>query len=294
MRRRHGLMALAAIWLWPYRVAQAQPPANAPPALMLANTYRLGLDLSVYWVSEKLDGVRAYWDGQQLLSRGGQLIQAPAWFTEGWPTEPADGELWGGRGQFQATVSTVRQQTPDDAAWRSVRFMVFDLPAHPAAFTERIGAYRAWVTARRQPWVQAVEQIRVSSHPELMRRLDAVVRAGGEGLMLHRGDTFYRADRSDALIKLKRHEDAEAQVIAHEPGRGKYAGLTGALRVRTADGREFRLGSGLSDALRRSPPPLGAWVTYRHRGLNDSGLPRFATYLRLRSDADLQTPPAAR
>jgi DNA ligase-1 len=294
MRRRQSLIAIGTAWLWPCGVTLAQAAAPSPPALMLANRYHPGLDLNAYWVSEKLDGVRAFWDGQRLLSRGGLWIQAPAWFTEGWPVEPADGELWAGRGRFQQTVSAVRQQTPDDGAWRSIRFMVFDLPEHPADFTSRIAAYHAWVHARQQPWVQAVEQVRVSSHSELMQRLDTTVRAGGEGLMLHRGDTLYRAERSDDLVKLKRHEDAEAQVVAHEPGRGRYAGLTGALRVRTPDGREFRLGSGLSDTLRRSPPPLGAWVTYRYRGFNDSGLPRFATYLRVRGDMEPPPTPASR
>ena len=123
-----------------------------------------------------------------------------------------------------------------------------------------------------------------------MQRLLDMDRAGGEGLMLHRGDTLYRAERSDNLLKLKTHEDAEAQVIGHTAGRGKYADMTGALRVRSADGREFRIGSGLSDALRRDPPAVGTWITYRYRGLNDSGLPRFATWLRVRTDQDWQLP----
>ena len=269
--------------------AWAQAPSQAP-ALTLANSYHPGVDLKAYWVSEKFDGVRAYWNGQQLLSRGGHPIQTPAWFTQDWPTEPADGELWAGRGGFQQAVSTVRQQTPDDAAWRQIRFMVFDLPTHPGDFTQRIAAYRLWVAQRRQPWVLAVEQTQAPGHKTLMQRLLDMDRAGGEGLMLHRGDTLYRAERSDNLLKLKTHEDAEAQVIGHTAGRGKYADMTGALRVRSADGREFRIGSGLSDALRRDPPAVGTWITYRYRGLNDSGLPRFATWLRVRTDQDWQLP----
>ena len=274
------LVSVALSW-----VAWAQAPA-----LTLANRYHPGTDLSAYWVSEKLDGVRGYWDGSQLLSRGGHPIHAPAWFTQGWPAEPADGELWAGRGGFQQAASTVRQQTPNDTAWRQIRFMVFDLPAHPGNFTERSAAYRVWVAQRQQAWVQAVEQTRVSSHAALMRRLHDTDRAGGEGLMLHRGDALYRAERSDQLLKLTLHEDAEAEVIGYIAGRGKHTGMTGALRVRSADGREFRIGSGLSDALRRDPPALGSWITYRHRGLNHSGLPRFATWLRVRTDQDLQLP----
>lgn len=292
MQRRLAMLLLGLAL-----VCLARAPACAQaPALTLANRYHPGIDLGAYWVSEKFDGVRAYWDGRQLLSRGGHTLHAPAWFTQGWPEEPADGELWAGRGGFQKAVSTVRQLTPEDAAWRQIRFMVFDLPAHNGPFTQRIDAYRAWVAQRQQPWVQAVDQTRASSHEALMRRLKDIDRAGGEGLMLHRGDALYLAERSDNLLKLKLHDDADAEVIGYVAGRGKYNGLTGALQVRTADGRTFRVGSGLSDALRRNPPALGTWITYRYRGLSDSGLPRFATWLRVRTDQGLQqtdSPPSS-
>lgn len=257
------------------------------PALMLANVYRPGVDLSAYWLSEKYDGVRGYWDGLRLLTRGGEPVHAPSWFTAGWPTEPMDGELWVGRGRFEETVSTVRQQVPDDTAWQRMHFMVFDLPSHPGVFSERITAYTQRVRALNQPWVQAVAQERISSHAGLIKRLDQMVRAGGEGLMLHRGDALYRALRNNDLLKVKTHEDAEARVMAHVPGQGKYMGMLGALLVETAEGQRFRIGSGFSDAQRREPPPLGTLITYRYRGLHGSGLPRFATFLRVRTDMDL-------
>ena len=86
------------------------------------------------------------------------------------------------------------------------------------------------------------------------------------------------------LMKLKPHLDAEAVVIAHRSGAGKYRGLVGALEVETPDRRRFLVGSGLTDALRRDPPRPGEVITYRYRDLTSSGLPRFATYLR-RHDA---------
>ncbi len=181
------LLALTAL------LAPALPAAaagNSPP-LMLANVYHPGIVLQEYWVSEKLDGVRGYWDGEKLLTRGGERIAAPAWFTAGWPRQPLDGELWAGRGQFSRAVSTVRQQTPDDAAWRAMRFMVFDLPTQAGTFTERIPALHGVVSRIDQPWVQAVAQSRVASHAELQRLLAKTVRLGGEGLMLHRGASLY-------------------------------------------------------------------------------------------------------
>lgn len=266
--------------------------AESKPALMLANVYHPGVALQDYWVSEKYDGVRGFWDGEKLLTRGGERIAAPAWFTAGWPKTPMDGELWAGRGQFQKAVSTVRQQIPgptSDADWRGIRFMVFDLPAQAGPFSERIEPLKQVVAAIGKPWVQAVVQYRVADHAALQLQLKKTVKLGGEGLMLHRGDALYKGLRNDDLLKVKLHEDAEARVIAHIPGKGKYAGQLGALLVEkpASDGKpaqRFKLGTGLSDAQRQNPPAIGALVTYRFRGLNDSGIPRFASFMRVRED----------
>ena len=266
---------------------EPMPSANKDakrPALMLANLYSARTQLADYWVSEKYDGVRGYWTGQQLLTRGGEVVHAPAWFTAGWPNVPMDGELWAGRGQFAHAVSTARQQTPDDAAWRRMQFMVFDLPAHGGLFTERIGAYQRLVHNLQQAWVVPVPQWRVASHPELQAQLKKVAKGGAEGLMLHRADAPYRGVRSDDLLKLKLFDDAEARVVAHLPGQGKLVGKLGALLVETPEGLRFKLGTGFTDAQRDHPPPVGTLVTYRYRGLNDSGVPRFASFWRVRVD----------
>ena len=282
MLRRHclawlGLAPLAAL-------TTPQAWAADAPALLLANVYRPGMRLADYWVSEKYDGVRGYWDGHTLRTRGGETVAAPAWFTANWPNTPMDGELWAGRGRFSHAQSTVRQQQPDDAAWREMRFMVFDLPAHGGTFDQRLPALNKLVEALDQPWVQAVPQQRVASDAALQKLLLRTVRAGGEGLMLHRGASMYRAGRSDDLIKVKTHKDAEAKVVAHLPGQGRHAGRLGALVVEMPSGQRFRLGAGLTDAERDHPPPVGSWVTYRFRGTHDSGVPRFASFVRVRDD----------
>lgn len=266
-------------------LAVAQRALADAPALLLAGRYRPGIDLRDWWVSEKYDGVRAHWDGRQLRTRGGERIAAPAWFTAGWPALPMDGELWAGRGRFEHAQSAAAREQPDDAQWRALRYMVFDLPAHPGSFDERLAALRAAVSALNHTWVQAVPQRKVAGDAELQALLREVVRGGGEGLMLHRGASLYRAGRGEDLLKLKTHDDAEARVIAHVPGKGKHAGRLGALMVETPEGRRFALGTGFTDAQRADPPPVGSWVTYRFRGLHEgSGLPRFASFLRVRSD----------
>lgn len=265
--------------------------AAEPPPLMLANSYRADVDVADYWISEKLDGVRGYWDGRQLLTRSGTVVAAPAWFVAGWPALPMDGELWSGRGRFEQASATVRSGAAGDVAWRQMRFMVFDLPAHPGPFDVRLLELRRLLGATGIAWLQPVEQFKLATSAELDAKLTAVVAAGGEGLMLHRGAAPYAARRSDDLLKLKPYEDAEARVLAHLPGHGKYAGLLGALLVERADGLQFRLGGGFSDAQRRDPPPLGSWVTYRYNGLTGDGVPRFARFLRVRDDLPPPDPP---
>jgi DNA ligase 1 len=252
-----GLTELASVW----------PESRAPQG---------------FAVSEKFDGVRAVWDGRQLRFRSGRLLtSAPDWFLQGLPSIPLDGELWLGRGQFDALSGLVRSEAGDARAWQQVRYCVFDAPGVPGTFAQRWQHLRALPLAHSDLW-QVVEQVSVDSVANLQARLRAVIQAGGEGLVLHRWDAPWRAGRSASVFKYKSHDDDEAEVVGYRPGQGKYAGLTGALLVRDARGRRFALGSGLSDALRVAPPPVGTWVTYRYQGLTAHGLPRFARFLRVR------------
>ena len=256
--------------------------AREAPPLLLAASEQGRADVSHYLVSEKLDGVRAFWDGDVLRTRNGIVINAPAWFVAGFPKRPLDGELWIGRGQFERLSATVRRQVPDDAEWRNVRYMIFELPQDPGTFRERVDAMRHVVNEANVSWLQLVEQNEVRDRRALEQRLSAVVKAGGEGLMLHRADAGYVTGRSDVLLKMKPWHDAEATVVGHLEGKGKFRGMLGALRVRTHEGIEFSLGTGLSEALRKNPPPVGTLVTYRYRDLGSNGRPRFASFYRIR------------
>lgn len=279
----HFFRCLRFLWLLLLVLTASVYAQNAPP-LQLANVYRMGIPLGDYLVSEKYDGMRAYWDGSQLWTRGGERIHAPAWFVHGWSKTPMDGELWAGRGRFQETVSITRRHMPDEEAWRRIRYMVFDLPAHTGRFDERQSALHIEIKRIARDWVQAVPQKTIADHAALMRLLDKTVAEGGEGLMLRLRDSSHRAERNDDLLKVKTHEDAEARVLGYVPGKGKHEGRMGALLVESANGKRFRLGTGFKDHERNAPPAIGSWVTYRYRGLNDSGIPRFASFLRVRTD----------
>ena len=258
----------------------------AAPSLMLANSYHEDTHIPDYWVSEKLDGVRAYWDGAQLISRQGTVFAVPDWFKAQLPSEPLDGELWMGRGQFEATSAAVRRLTPQDDEWRKIRLMVFDMPQVGGDFDQRLEYMRALFATFNPidtPNLALIEQEKLPNQKILMQRLDAVVRAGGEGLMLHLGSAPYRGLRSDDLLKLKPFDDAEATVLAHIAGQGKYRGMLGALLVQTDAGVQFKIGTGLSDAQRRAPPAVGTLITYRYRGVTVNGVPRFASFMRVRN-----------
>jgi DNA ligase-1 len=217
-----------------------------------------------------------------LVTRAGNTIHAPEWFTLGWPSEPLDGELWAGRGQFERVTATVRDLEPDDSAWRHIRFMVFDLPAHGGTFSSRLETLRSLLSPLQIEWLREVTQSRVADDSSLHLQLETVAAAGGEGLMLHKDDSLYRAERSDDLLKLKPYQDAEARVVAHLPGQGKYLGMLGALLVRNDAGIQFRIGTGFTDEQRRHPPPLGSRITYSYHNLTARGIPRFARFLRVR------------
>ena len=263
-----------------------QPVSTRPtqaPHLLLADVWNPSINPTGWWMSEKYDGVRAYWDGEVLWSRKGQVIHLPTYFLAELPHSIAlDGELWMGRGKFEQTISTVRSERPDDR-WRNMRFMVFDAPQAKGLFEERMRFLHA-ILAEGNRFVRAVAQTRCQGINQLLVQRDRVVRLGGEGLMLRQPESRYEGQRSSTLLKVKPYDDAEATVIAYEPGKGKFAGKLGALRVRTDDGRDFSIGTGLTDALRQAPPPIGTVITYRFRGLTARGRPRFPTFFRVRQD----------
>ena len=265
---------------------------TAPPPVELVDVYHGGVDLSRYWVSEKFDGVRGYWDGHRLLTREGTLVQVPAWFTKNWPDTPMDGELWAGYGRFERASSIVRSALADDPAWHEMSYRVFDLPGQAGDFDARVPAIRRVVAAIGDPWVVAIRQFHVVNEAQLHAALQRVLDKRGEGLVLHRGDLPYRAGRGVGLLKLKPHQDAEAEVVAIKPGQGRLAGMMGSIEVRMPDGRRFAIGSGFSDEDRAHPPPPGSWITYRFNGRTNSALPRFARFLRRRPEGPPPEPAA--
>lgn len=258
--------------------------SSAGPPLLLAHPWANDIDLAGWWMSEKLDGVRAYWNGKQFLSRQGNVFHAPDWFAEQLPSVPLDGELWLARKSFQRTVSIVRRQDKSDH-WREIRYLVFDAPAQGGEFEQRVAYLKELVNPRKAANLHVHEHEQCRDIEHLRGELARVEALGGEGLMLREPGSRYEAGRSSTLLKVKTFHDAEAVVTGHLPGAGRHKGRLGALEVQLADGTTFSVGTGLSDAERSTPPAIGSTITFRYQELSDRGVPRFPSFVRVRTDA---------
>jgi len=257
---------------------------TAPPVL-LAHKWETEHDPTGWWMSEKLDGIRAYWDGEAFVSRLGNRFFAPDWFVEDLPADTLDGELWVGRKMFQKTTSIVRSGAAGQE-WKTVQYVVFDAPNAKGGFEDRLAHAQKVLTRASAPHARWLEHVRCEGFDHLREELRRVEGLGGEGLMLRRPGSKYEVGRSNSLLKVKTFHDAEARVIGHAPGTGKHKGRLGALICELADGVTFNVGTGFSDAEREAPPAVGSLITFRYQELSNDGVPRFPSYVGERIDAD--------
>jgi DNA ligase 1 len=268
----------------------AAAEGKAPP-LLLAHSWENDIDLAGWWMSEKLDGVRAYWDGKQFYSRQGNLFHAPDWFIAELPAVPLDGELWLARKAFQRTVSIVRRQDKSDL-WKELSFLVFDAPAQSDPFERRLEFIKETLAEKKLSHVQPHEHTPCKNLDHLKTELIRVEGLGGEGLMLRQPGSRYVAGRSATLLKVKTFHDAEASVLEHLPGAGRHKGRLGALLVQLPGGTKFSVGTGFSDRQRGNPPPVGSTIIFRYQELTDAGVPRFPSFVRVFTGEPAKAKPA--
>jgi len=284
--------------------------------LMLAKHWR-GIHVDGWLCSEKLDGMRAFWDGgvgrgknppwsadkiigTGLWSRYGKVVRAPDWWLDNLPNICLDGELYV-NGGWSDTLSVTRAH---NANWHEVTYNVFDSP-HPSQFAQRrlvanniitlelaFDHEEWWPNYEMQPVafaglklghvandvVKVVKQTSILTR-EIQDQLEAVVANGGEGLILRHPMSQWSPCRSKWLLKVKPIDTSEGKIIGYTKGKGKYEGLLGALVIEWED-VTFNL-SGMTDTLRHVPPPIGASVRFRHRGVTVDGIPREARYVGL-------------
>ncbi len=276
-------ISVGVLLLTPIATANAK---SSVAAVQLAQVYEKQ-NIDNFLVSEKYDGIRAIWKNGKLRTRQGNIVHAPKWFTQDLPKRWLDGELWYERENFEYVASTVSKLTPVDREWKNIKYMVFDAPSAELNFRSRAKLYTALVQKLNVAHIQAVKQFTVHSNEALAQLLEHHTANGAEGLMLHKADAMFSEGRSGNLLKLKKHMDDEALVLKHFEGKGKYKGYLGALLVQyqhlSEKPIEFKIGSGFSDRDRQFPPPVGSVISFKYYGFTKRGVPRFASYIRVRS-----------
>ncbi len=253
------------------------------PVLQHANTYTGNETVAGWFMSEKLDGIRGYWDGKHLLTRKGQAVHAPEWFTKPLPPFALDGELWRKRNDFNFVQNTVLDGVPSED-WKEITYNIFEVPVAPGDFPARLDKARAWFDAHPGEHIRIIDQITCTGPDHLDAFVAEIESSGGEGVIIKNPALPFHSGRSPHILKVKTFSDMEGTVIAHNPGNGQFKEMVGSLTLRLENGIEFKLGSGFTIPDRKSPPPIGSVVTFKYQGFTKNGIPRFASFLHVRKD----------
>lgn len=278
VRRSQIIVAIFALILLSTSVTAA-----GAPLLQHADTYTGSEAVTGWLMSEKLDGIRGYWTGKELLTRKGRKIRAPEWFTKSLPPFALDGELWRKRGDFSFVQNTVLDGVPSED-WREISYNIFEVPEAPGNFPARLAKARDWFDAHPALHVRIIEQIECRGPEHLDAFLAEIEASGGEGVIIKDPGLPFHTGRSPHILKVKNFSDMEGKVIAHNPGSGRFSGIMGSLTLRLENSVEFKLGTGFSLAERGNPPPIGSFVTFKYQGFTTNSIPRFASFLHMRED----------
>ena len=246
------------------------------PKLLLLKVYR-DQNITNWVMSEKLDGIRAYWNGKILLTRNGNIIHAPSWFIKDFPPFELDGELWSKRGDFEYISSVVRgSMYPEN--WENITYNIFEVPNGKGGLFERLSKVKAY----ESKIIKIIPQFKVKSKKELNRFLKEVEKKGGEGLVVRDPNAPYIIGRSNRALKVKSFLDSECRVIAHNIGHGKFSKVLGSITCKLDNNITFKIGSGFNLEERKNPPPIGSTVTFKYKEFTKYGKPRFPVFLRVR------------
>lgn len=240
-------------------------------------------NITGWMMSEKLDGIRAYWDGKNLYTRQNKIIHAPLWFSKNLPSFELDGELWSKRGDFENIQSIVMDENPSEK-WKEIKYMIFEVPYAKGNFTKRLQKAQNYIESHQLSHVKIIEQKICQNKEDLDAFLKSVVDNGGEGVIIKDGSKNYFSGRNNSILKVKLVQDMEAKVIGYKSGSGKFEGLMGSLQVELENGIQFFIGSGFSEEQRKNPPKIGEIVTFKYYGFTKNAKPKFASFLHIRKD----------
>jgi DNA ligase-1 len=246
------------------------------PQLLLLNTYK-DQNTTNWVMSEKLDGIRGFWDGKQLLSRSGKVIHAPKWFIKDYPTFEIDGELWTKRDDFDTISSIVRDKIPSNE-WKNIKHYIFEVPNAKGNLFQRLAKVKPF----ENEYIKILPQISIQNKAHQENYLKEIEAKKGEGIVVRDPNTLYINKRTSSALKVKNFKDSECKILGYTNGNGKYFGKVGAIICQLSNKKEFKIGSGMNDNFRKNPPKLGTEITFKYQNITKNGKPRFPVYLRIR------------
>jgi DNA ligase-1 len=178
-------------------------------------------------------------------------------------------------------MAIVKKQHPH-SGWLELQFAIFDVPLESGGTLKRLSRAEKWFAGHPTSLVFVIPQQIIVDEQHLGKELHRIEALGGEGLMVRKADAPYSSGRSGTILKVKSFFDMEAVVVAHIEGKGRNKGRLGSLLVELPGNIRFKIGTGFTDAQRQNPPAVGSVITFKYYGFLESGIPRFASFLRVR------------
>lgn len=231
-----------------------------------------------WYMSEKLDGIRAYWNGEELLSKNGNQIHAPDWFTKDFPNFKLDGELWTKRNDFENIQNIVLDKTPSKD-WKNITYNIFEVPYEKGDFRKRLTKIKNWQKLNQNKYIKIIPQIICKNKKHLNKYLNELINSKAEGVILKNPNIPYFEGRNKNILKVKKFFDMEGLVIGinkHKDGRFK------SLKLKLENGVVFNLGGGFTNEQKKNHPQIGQVVTFKYYDFTKYGKPKFASFLRVR------------
>ncbi len=232
-------------------------------------------------MSEKLDGIRGFWDGEKLISRGGVILNPPKSWTANFPNFAIDGELWTKRADFGGVSSIVRRKKPD-SRWQKVSFNIFEVPNQKGGILQRLKVLQDYLQQHPSKTIRIIQQIPVKSKQQLNDFLNEIISKKGEGIVVRNPKTLYQTGRLSSALKIKKYQDEECTVLEILSGKGKYSNKMGALKCQTKTGKILKIGSGFTDQQRQNPPIIGSEITFKYYGLTNNKKYKHPVFLKIK------------
>jgi DNA ligase-1 len=253
------------------------------PSLQKPKIYQGDENITGWFMSEKLDGIRGYWDGKRLKSKNGYTIHVPEWFIKDFPPFKLDGELWTKRADFENIQSIVLDDKPS-SKWNEITYNIFEVPFSEGNFSQRLNYVKLWIKENNIKHIKVIPQIRCKNKKHLISYLNKIEKLRGEGIILKNPNLSYFTGRSSQILKVKSFNDMEGEVIAINKGKGKFKNIMGSLSIKLKNGVVFKLGGGFSIKERGNPPKINSIVTFKYYGFTKNLKPKYASFMRVRKE----------